>query len=102
MVTPVCDDERLATGAVLRRYAQFMIDRLLLVVASILLLAVVVVLAFMLLRAGWPRFLLYVLAALWLLGMIGGGLWLDVWLPYRNGGATPAMICDDSFIKLIT
>jgi uncharacterized RDD family membrane protein YckC len=32
-----------------------------------------------------------VLVAVWLVGMIGGGLWVDVWLPYRNGGATPGM-----------
>ncbi len=84
-------DADLVTKVVVRRLVQFTIDRLLLIVCGLVLLAVSLVLAVLALKAGWPRFVIYVPFVLFILLTLGGGLWIDVWLPYRNGGATPAM-----------
>ena len=84
-------DVDLVTNVVGRRFVQFAIDRLLLVVGGMVLLAVSLLLALFALRSGWPRFVFYLPFVLLLLLTLAGGLWIDVWLPYRNGGATPAM-----------
>ena len=79
------------TKVVVRRLIQFTIDRLLLVVGVMIILVASLFLTVVALRAGWPRFVVYVPLVLFLLTALGGGLCVDVWLPYRNGGATPAM-----------
>jgi uncharacterized RDD family membrane protein YckC len=90
-MTFVSVDADLPTTVVLRRLLQAFLDRLLLFVGAFVLIVGALFLTILELRAGWPRFALYLPVALFVLLAFGGAIWVDVWMPYRNGGATPAM-----------
>ncbi len=85
-------DEGRDAAVVWRRYAQFVIESVLLVVAGLVAFAVFLGVAILLIQQGAPPELFLVLpfAALIVL-TLAGTLWLTIWYPYRHDGATPAM-----------
>jgi uncharacterized RDD family membrane protein YckC len=76
---------------VLRRYAQFVLDRLLVVGLSMAVFLVSLGLALLAIHFGGSTTLLYGAPVLMFPTMILSMAWVDVWVPYRRGGATPAM-----------
>lgn len=91
MISVVSVDDVPATGVVLRRYAQYALDFLMLMTVVLLLLAGGLFLALEALMAGWPRQVLYVPIVVALVAGAGCTLLNQVWLPHRRGGATVAM-----------
>lgn len=79
------------TGVVLRRYAQFIVDRLLVTVPAMVLLLFCLHFAVREHRAGGPSVLLYLTLAPFLLVLVAGNWFTEVWLPHRWLGGTPAM-----------
>lgn len=79
------------TAVVLRRYLQWMLDRTLVVVVMLSMLIFGIALATLTLRAGWPKFVAYVCALAFFPASVATDLVIQVWWPYRRGGATPAM-----------
>jgi uncharacterized RDD family membrane protein YckC len=68
-----------------RRCAQWLLDRLLVgVPAFVLLVGLVILLA-------GHRSLMFLPPAVFLAGLLIGNLTIDVWVPHRTGGRTPAM-----------
>lgn len=84
-------DTAAATRVVGRRYLQYIVDRLLIVGGGLVVLLVAIGLALLEVWVRWPRFTLYVPAVLFVLGVVLVGWWIDVWIPHKRGGATPAM-----------
>ncbi|MFD2420845.1 RDD family protein [Amycolatopsis pigmentata] len=84
-------DDVPTTAVVLRRYAQYALDFLLLMIAVLLLLVGGLFLALKALGAGWPRQVLYVPVAVAIVAGLGCTLLNEVWLPHKRGGATLAM-----------
>lgn len=80
-----------ATDVVLRRYLQWVLDRVLVIVVMLSMLILGFALAFLELRLGWPRFVVYVSAFAFLPVSVGADLVIQVWWPHHRGGATPAM-----------
>ena len=73
------------TSVVLRRCVQWLLDRLMVfVLAAVILL----VLGFAVLD---HRSLWFLLAPVFIASLLLGNLAVDVWVPYRTGGRTPAM-----------
>jgi uncharacterized RDD family membrane protein YckC len=77
---------------ILRRYVQHLLDRLVVIVAALLFGVLFLLIAVLLGKVIGPaRFLLYLPLAALVLTALLGPLWTDVWLPHKQGGATPAM-----------
>lgn len=91
MISVVSVDDVPATGVVLRRYVQYVIEGALLAVTILILMGGGLFLAVKMLPMGWPPWVLYVPAVVGVVLAIGADLWNTVWLPYRHGGATVAM-----------
>jgi uncharacterized RDD family membrane protein YckC len=73
------------TRVVPRRCAQWLLDRLLVAVPAVVLLIVLVI------AVSGHRSLLFLPPAVFVLTLLVGGLLVDVWVPNRTGGRTPAM-----------
>ncbi|WP_329790702.1 RDD family protein [Lentzea sp. DG1S-22] len=81
-----------ARSVVLRRYCQHVVEFVLLCVAAVLSLVLGVLLSLPLIKLGLPAELFRVLpmAAVVAVSLLGV-LWMEIWYPFRHGGATPAM-----------
>ena len=79
------------TAVVARRYAQFVLDRLLLLAGTVLVFVAGVALGWLALRGHGLRFVILLPLIGSVLVGFAGNLWMEVWLPHRHGGATPAM-----------
>jgi uncharacterized RDD family membrane protein YckC len=66
---------------VFRRYAQYAVDKAVLVAATLAVFAGTDVVF----ESSWPQWLVVVPLEL------AGDMWMQVWFPHRNGGATPGM-----------
>jgi uncharacterized RDD family membrane protein YckC len=91
MISVVSVDDVPATGVVLRRYAQYALDFLMLMTVVSILLVGGLFLSLEALMAGWPRPVLYVPVGVALAIGFGCALLNEVWLPHKRGGATVAM-----------
>lgn len=91
IISVVSVDDVPVTGVVLRRYVQYAVDFLILLIVVLALLVGGLYLALEALMAGWPRQVVYVPVALAIVAGIGCTLLNDVWLPHKLGGATLAM-----------
>jgi uncharacterized RDD family membrane protein YckC len=91
MMATVDSAEPDPTQVLLRRGVQWGLDRLIVAAAAVPVLVLTEFAAFRALLAGWPSVVIYVPATLFLLVMIVGNWVIDVWLPHRGNGATPAM-----------
>jgi uncharacterized RDD family membrane protein YckC len=80
---------------VLRRYLQYGVDRLLVIGASVVTLILGLLVAFPLIMAGAPKFVIYVPFGAFILMLIVGDLLVDVWTPHKRDGATPGMLLFD-------
>jgi uncharacterized RDD family membrane protein YckC len=80
-----------AAKVVLRRYAQFVLDRALLAVAAFSAFVFTFAVALLGAKAGGPKFLVYASPAVLVLVSLGGSWWMEVWVPHTRGAATPAM-----------
>jgi uncharacterized RDD family membrane protein YckC len=87
MITRVSDPVAL----VLRRYAQFAIDRLLLAVPFVLLLFAGVLVAAALPRGDGRVAAVYGTATVVVLVLVAGNWFIEVWVPHRWFGGTPGM-----------
>jgi uncharacterized RDD family membrane protein YckC len=87
MITRVSDP----AGVVLRRYAQFAIDRLLVGVPAFVILFVAVILAVHMPKGDGRVAMAYTSAALFLLLLVAGNWFIEVWVPHRWLGGTPGM-----------
>jgi uncharacterized RDD family membrane protein YckC len=76
---------------VLRRYLQYALDRVLIAVATISATLWGGAAAYALAMMGAPWQVLFLPLVMLVLVSLGGTLWVEVWVPHRNGGATPAM-----------
>lgn len=79
------------SGVILRRYAQFAVDRL---IVSVPVFAVLLVGLHFVLRT--PRgdgrlWLVYATMAVFVLALLGGNWFIEVWVPHRWLGGTPGM-----------
>jgi uncharacterized RDD family membrane protein YckC len=79
------------TGLILRRYAQFVIDRLLVGIPAFVLLFVAVILAANMPKGDGRIATAYTSAALFLLLLVAGNWFIEVWVPHRWLGGTPGM-----------
>jgi uncharacterized RDD family membrane protein YckC len=80
------------TGVVVRRYVQYALDLVLVVLLSVLVFALVLGAAILVSNAGVHGiWLVYVPFGIWVLTIFAGTLWSEIWWPHRRGGATPAM-----------
>lgn len=93
--TVVEDVEKVEDKVVLRRYLQYGVDRLLVLGASVVTLLLGLLVAFPLVLAGVPKFVLYVPLGLFILTTIVGDFLVDVWAPHKRDGATPGMLLFD-------
>jgi uncharacterized RDD family membrane protein YckC len=73
------------TSVVPRRCAQWLLDRLLVFVPVFVLLVVLMI------AVAPHRSLWFLPPTVFLVGLLLGNLAIDVWVPYRTGGRTPAM-----------
>lgn len=78
---------------VLRRCAQFAVDRLIVLVPAMIVLIGGSILVLRAVRAGGPLSVAYLPPAVFLLITLGGTWLTDVWLPHRSHGASPGMRC---------
>ncbi|WP_199443767.1 RDD family protein [Umezawaea beigongshangensis] len=81
-----------ARSIVLRRYWQHLIELLLLVLVAVLSLVPGVLVGIAVVLLGAPRELFTVLPMVFVAVVaLLGGMWVEVWYPYRHEGSTPAM-----------
>jgi uncharacterized RDD family membrane protein YckC len=78
-------------GVILRRYAQFAIDRLLFVVPFLVLLLLSLIVVASVPRGTGRTVTVYVAAGLVFALLIAGNWFVEVWVPYRWLGGTPGM-----------
>ncbi|PRY44446.1 RDD family protein [Umezawaea tangerina] len=76
---------------VLRRYAQYVLDQLLVMVATVSATLWGAAAAYSLVRIGVPGKVLYLPLVLLAAVPLLGTMWAEVWVPHRQGGATPGM-----------
>ncbi|HEX7303068.1 RDD family protein [Lentzea sp.] len=81
-----------ARSIVLRRYSQHVIELVLLMVVAVLSLVPGFFLSLLLVKIGMPpeRFALVAVSSIPVVSLLGV-VWIEIWYPYRHGGATPAM-----------
>jgi uncharacterized RDD family membrane protein YckC len=92
MMIAVTDVVDVRPKVVLRRYLQYVIDRLVVFVASLLVFALCFGLAILVAKMGARgRWLLMVPFGAWIAALIAGDLWISIWVPHRRGGATTGM-----------
>ena len=87
MIVPVSEP----VGVVLRRYAQFAIDRLLFAVPFLVLLLLSVIVLAHVPRGTGRTVMAYVVGGLALALLIAGNWFVEVWVPHRWLGGTPGM-----------
>jgi uncharacterized RDD family membrane protein YckC len=87
MITPVSEP----VGVILRRYAQWAIDRLLLVVALLVLLVLSLIVVASVPQGTGRTVMAYVVGGLVLVLLVGGNWFIEVWVPHRWLGGTPGM-----------
>jgi uncharacterized RDD family membrane protein YckC len=76
---------------VLRRYVQYVLDLVRVLVASVSATLWGTAAAYSLVKIGAPGEVLYLPLVLYIGFLFGCTLWNEVWVPHRQGGATPAM-----------
>jgi uncharacterized RDD family membrane protein YckC len=76
---------------VLRRYVQYVLDQARILVATVSATLWGVAAAYALVKIGAPGKVLYLPLVLFIGVQLGGTVWSEVWVPYRQGGATPGM-----------
>jgi uncharacterized RDD family membrane protein YckC len=87
MMTRVSDP----AGVILRRYAQFLVDRLLVAVPTFIVLLTGLLCVLRMHRGDGRTVLVYVMAGLFVLALVGGNWFIEVWVPHRWLGSTPGM-----------
>jgi uncharacterized RDD family membrane protein YckC len=87
MIAPVSEP----VGVILRRYAQFAIDRLLLGVPFLVLMLLSVIVVASMPRGTGRTVMVYVVGGLVLALLIAGNWFIEVWVPHRWLGGTPGM-----------
>jgi uncharacterized RDD family membrane protein YckC len=87
MITPVSEP----VGVILRRYAQWAIDRLLLVVALLVLLVLSLIVVASVPQGTGRTVMAYVVGGLVLVLLVGGNWFIEVWVPHRWLGGTLGM-----------
>lgn len=94
MMSAMSVDTGVSTGVrtpVLRRVAQAVLDRLLILGLSLTVVALLVALALLAIRLGAPVWVVRIPPFVVIPAMVLGYVWTDLWMPHRRGGATPAM-----------
>ncbi|WNV85946.1 RDD family protein [Umezawaea sp. Da 62-37] len=76
---------------VLRRYVQYVLDQALIMVATVSATLWGAAAAYSLVEIGAPGKVLYLPLVMFIGIQLGGTVWSEVWVPHRQGGATPAM-----------
>jgi uncharacterized RDD family membrane protein YckC len=79
------------SGVILRRYVQFGVDRLIATVPALLVLVLGLHFALRMPRGDGRMVLTYTSAALFLLLLVAGNWFIEVWVPHRWLGGTPGM-----------
>jgi uncharacterized RDD family membrane protein YckC len=87
MITPVSEP----VGVILRRYAQWVIDRLLLVVALLVLLVLSLIVVASVPQGTGRTVMAYVVGGLVLVLLVAGNWFIEVWVPHRWLGGTLGM-----------
>jgi uncharacterized RDD family membrane protein YckC len=78
-------------GVILRRYAQFLVDRLLVTVPALIVLLTGLHFVLRMHRGDGRTALVYVMLGLFILVLVGGNWFIEVWVPHRWLGSTPGM-----------
>jgi uncharacterized RDD family membrane protein YckC len=79
------------SGVVLRRYAQFVVDRLIVSVPAFAVLLVGLHFVLRMSRGEGRLWLVYAMLAVFILALLGGNWFIEVWVPHRWLGGTPGM-----------
>jgi uncharacterized RDD family membrane protein YckC len=87
MITPVSEP----VGVILRRYAQFAIDRLLVAVPLLVLLLLSLIVVASVPRGTGRTVMAYGAGGLFVVLLVAGNWFIEVWIPHRWLGGTPGM-----------
>jgi uncharacterized RDD family membrane protein YckC len=79
------------SGVILRRYAQFAVDRLIVSVPVFAVLLLGLHFALRTPRSDGRVWLVYATMAVFVLALLGGNWFVEVWVPHRWLGGTPGM-----------
>jgi uncharacterized RDD family membrane protein YckC len=76
---------------VLRRYAQYALDRLMILLTALSAFLFALAVAVTAIRFGWPHFVRYLGFVAPAVVTLGGSAWVEIVIPHLRHGATPAM-----------